>query len=157
MTQWKPNATVAALVERDGRFLLVEEHTHDGLRFNQPAGHWEHGETLLDAVVRETYEETGWHVEPTHLVGIYAAPRQDAPEIVYLRFAFACKALSHDSEAKLDEGIVGPRWLTPEEITASADRHRSSLVRRCVADYQAGVRYPLALLTHVGFERFGPT
>lgn len=149
--QWKPNATVAAIVERDGRFLLVEEQTSAGLMLNQPAGHWEQGETLLAATRREAYEETGWHVEPTALVGIYAAPKHDEPELVYLRFAFVCTALDHDADAVLDDGIVRPLWLTAEEIAASVDRQRSSLVHRCVQDYLAGRRYPLDLLTHVGF------
>ncbi|MCG9025321.1 NUDIX hydrolase [Laribacter hongkongensis] len=151
MAQWKPNATVAAVVEHDGRFLLVEEHTPDGPQFNQPAGHWELGETLLDAVVRETREETGFLVEPVHLVGIYAAPRRDVPSIVYLRFAFACRLVGEVPDAELDEGIIGPRWMTLEEIHASGSRHRSSLVVRCAEDARAGRHYPLELLTHVGF------
>ena len=146
MAQWKPNATVAAVVEHVGRFLLVEEHTHDGPQFNQPAGHWELGETLLNAVVRETREETGFLVEPVHLVGIYAAPRRDEPSIVYLRFAFACRLVGEVPDAELDEGIIGPRWLTREELAAQPERWRSELVLRCIDDYLAGERHALSLI-----------
>ena len=111
MRIWKPNVTVAAVVERDGRFLVVEEETEDGLRFNQPAGHLEEDEPLVDAVVREALEETAYHFKPTHLVGIYNW-KHPAKDVTYLRFAFAGELRGWEADRKLDEGIVGARWLT---------------------------------------------
>jgi ADP-ribose pyrophosphatase YjhB (NUDIX family) len=144
---WKPNVTVAAVIERDGKFLLVEEETLQGLRFNQPAGHWEANETLIDASIRETLEETAYDFEPQHLTGIY---RWHAPEsdTTYLRFAFSGNATSHHPGLKLDKGIVRAVWLTPDEIRASRNLHRSPLVLRCCEDYLAGKRYPLDILVH---------
>jgi 8-oxo-dGTP pyrophosphatase MutT (NUDIX family) len=142
---WRPNVTVAAIVERDGRFLLVEEETDDGTRYNQPAGHWERNETLLDAVVRETQEESAYTVVPTALVGIYRW-NQPGQQRTYLRFAFAAQALAHDPAQPLDTGIVRAAWLTPEEIRALAHRHRSPLLQACVDDYRAGRRFPLDLI-----------
>lgn len=146
---WKPNVTVAAVVERDGRFLLVEEETEDGLRFNQPAGHLECREALVDAAARETLEETGYRFAPRFLVGVYSW-RNEAKDVTYLRFAFGGEIVGHEPERRLDEGIVAARWLTPAEIRASAGRHRSPLIVRCVDDWLAGRRYPLELLTHYG-------
>jgi 8-oxo-dGTP pyrophosphatase MutT (NUDIX family) len=146
---WKPNVTVAALIERDGRFLLVEEETDDGLRFNQPAGHLDSGESLVDACAREALEETAWSFRPTALVGVYQWPRPQG-DITYLRFAFCGELGQHHPERTLDVGIVRAVWMTPEEIRASTDRHRSPLIWQCVADYLAGRRYPLELITHYG-------
>lgn len=146
---WKPNVTVAAVVYRDGRFLLVEEETETGLAFNQPAGHLEQGESLLDAVVREALEETAYDFKPTHLVGIYNWPHP-TKDLTYLRFAFAGELRAHDPERKLDDGIVGARWLTLDEVRATQERHRSPLILRCCEDYLAGRRYPLDLLVHYG-------
>lgn len=146
---WKPNVTVAALIERDGRFLLVEEETTDGLRFNQPAGHLDEGESLVEACVRETLEETAHTFRPTHLVGVYQI-RIAQRDITYLRFAFAGDLLGWDETRQLDAGIVRAMWLTPAEIDACADRHRSPLVRQCVTDWQAGRRYPLEIIRHWG-------
>lgn len=146
-TQWLPHVVVAAIVERDGRFLLVEEHTAEGLRLNQPAGHWERGETLLDAVRREALEETAHHVEPQALLGCYSThyPRRD---ITYLRFAYVCSVSGFDAERKLDDGIVRAVWLTPDELAASPIAHRSPLVMRCVQDYLGGRRFPLDFVSH---------
>lgn len=144
---WKPNVTVAAVVQRDGKFLLVEEETEAGLAFNQPAGHLEDGEALIDAVVRETLEETAYHFRPTHLVGIYSWKRPER-EITYLRFAFAGELRGYEAERKLDEGIVAARWMSPDEVRATATRHRSPLVLRCIEDLLAGKHYPLDLLVH---------
>ncbi len=146
---WKPHVTVAAVIERDGRFLLVEEETADGLRWNQPAGHLEEGETLLAATVRETLEESAWHVRPTALLGVYQwrAPDSDRS---YLRFAFAAEALGHEPGRSLDRGIVQAAWLGADAIAGSVDRHRSPLVLACVQAWQSGVRYPLDLLHHRG-------
>jgi 8-oxo-dGTP pyrophosphatase MutT (NUDIX family) len=142
----RPAVTVATIVVRDGRFLLVEEHTRAGLRLNQPAGHLEAAETLADAAVRETLEETGYHVAPTALVGIY---RWQAPETraTYVRFAFAAEIIDHDRERPLDEGIVQALWLDRDELAARRDRHRSPLVQRCVDDFLAGRRLPLDAVT----------
>ena len=144
---WKPNVTVAAVVQRDGKFLLVEEETDAGLAFNQPAGHLEEGESLVDAVVREALEETAYHFKPTHLVGIYNW-RHPAKDVTYLRFAFAGELRGWEAERKLDHGIVAARWLTRDEVKATQARHRSPLILRCVEDLAAGKRYPLDLLVH---------
>lgn len=144
---WKPNVTVAAIIFRDGKYLLVEEETDAGLRFNQPAGHLECGEDLLDAVVREALEETAYHFKPTALVGIYNWRNRDK-DVTYLRFAFSGELYGWEAERKLDDGIVAARWLTVEEVRACADRHRSPLILQCIEDHAAGKRYPLDLLTH---------
>jgi 8-oxo-dGTP pyrophosphatase MutT (NUDIX family) len=144
---WLPHVVDAAIVERNGKFLLVEEHTADGLRLNQPAGHWERNETLIEAVRREALEETAHHVEPRALLGCYTThyPRRD---ITYLRFAYVCNVAGFDAERTLDDGIVRALWLTPEELAAHPTPHRSPLVMRCVQDYLAGRRFPLDLVSH---------
>lgn len=144
---WKPNVTVAAIIEQDGKFLLVEEHTQQGLLFNQPAGHLEPDESLLAAVVRETLEESAYAFEPQHLVGIYRW-HSVASATTYLRFAFTGRILAHHPGRALDEGIVRAVWMTPEEIRETKARHRSPLILRCVEDYLAGCRYPLEIITH---------
>jgi len=144
---WKPNVTVAALIERDGSFLLVEEETEDGLRFNQPAGHLDEGESLVAACAREAMEETAWSFTPTALVGIYQWPRPQG-DTTYLRFAFSGELGTHDEGRVLDVGIQCAVWMTPEEIRATAERHRSPLVLQCVADYLTGRRFPLDLVRH---------
>jgi len=144
---WRPHVTVASIVERDGKFLLVEERADEQLVLNQPAGHWEANETLAAGAAREALEETGHRVEIQHLVGVYRWPHRTKP-ITYLRFAFAARALDHDPARPLDEGIVRALWLTPDELRAEPARHRSPLVLRCVEDYLAGRRYPLDLITH---------
>ena len=148
MTQiWHPHVTVAAVIERDGKFLLVEEQTDQALVLNQPAGHWEANESLIAAVVRETLEETAYLIEPTAIIGIYRWPHP-RKDIVYLRFAFTGCILDHDAQRTLDVGIVRALWLDPDELRARSARHRSPPVLRCLEDYQAGKRYPLDLLTH---------
>jgi len=144
---WKPNVTVAAICERDGKFLLVEEQAHEGVVLNQPAGHLEAGESLLEAVVRETLEETAHRFTPEFLVGVYSW-RKPAKDITYLRFAFAGKASAHDMTRKLDKGIVRTLWLTRDEIQRESERHRTPVVMRCVDDFLAGRRYPLELIAH---------
>ena len=143
---WKPNVTVAGVIERDGQFLLVEEETDEGIRFNQPAGHLECGESLLAAVAREVLEETRYHFRPEYLIGVYSwrHPRKD---VTYLRFAFGGEITGVDPERALDTGIIAPRWLSPEDIRANQASHRSPLILRCVEDHLAGKRYPLDLLT----------
>ena len=144
---WKPNVTVAAVIEQDGKFLLVEEHTSQGLKFNQPAGHLEANESLLHAVVRETLEESAYDFEPQHLIGIYRW-HADTSNTTYLRFAYSGRILAHHAAQTLDKGIVRALWMTAEEICATAPRHRSPLILQCVEDYLAGKRYPLELVTH---------
>lgn len=144
---WKPNVTVAAVVQRDGRFLLVEEETDTGLAFNQPAGHLEEGESLVAAVVREALEETAYHFVPTHLVGIYNWRRPDK-EVTYLRFAFGGEMRGHEAGRQLDDGILAARWFTLDEVRATRARHRSPLILRCIEDQLAGKAYPLDLLVH---------
>lgn len=145
---WKPHVTVAAVVQRDGKFLLVEEETDTGLAFNQPAGHLEEGESLLDAVVREALEETAYHFKPTHLVGIYNWKHPTKEDTTYLRFAFAGELRGYEAGRKLDDGIVATRWLTLDEVRATQARHRSPLILRCIEDALAGKAYPLDLLVH---------
>lgn len=149
MEIWKPNVTVAAVVEQDGRFLLVEEETPEGVRFNQPAGHLDEGESLLAACIRETLEETAYVFVPTALVGVYQWPRPQG-DLTYLRFAFSGKVGSHETARQLDAGILRAIWLTPAEIEACRERHRSPLVAQCVRDYLAGRRFPLEVIRHYG-------
>ena len=146
---WKPHVTVAAVVERDGKYLVVEEETEDGLMFNQPAGHLEPGESLAAGAEREALEETAYDFRATHLVGIYSW-RHPARDITYLRFAFAGELGAHHAARRLDTGIVRATWLTPAEILSTRDRHRSPLVVRCMEDHMRGARTPLDLLVHYG-------
>lgn len=146
-TRWKPSVTVAAIIERDGRYLLVEEHTPEGLRLNNPAGHLDPGESPEQGVAREALEETAFSFTPTALVGVYLSRFQRAStgeDITYLRFAYCGDLGAFDPERTLDTGIVRTVWMSPEEVRASADRHRSPLVLRCIEDHQAGQRFPLA-------------
>lgn len=147
MRLWKPNVTVAAVVERDGRFLLVEEETEGGLRFNQPAGHLEQGESLVAAVTREALEETAHSFVPRFLVGVYQWPRADN-DVTYLRFAFGGDLTGFDPARSLDEGIVRAVWMDLDELRATRERHRSPLILQCCEDYLAGRRYPLDLIRH---------
>jgi 8-oxo-dGTP pyrophosphatase MutT (NUDIX family) len=144
---WKPNVTVAAVIAREGKFLLVEEETSHGVRFNQPAGHLEADESLVSAVAREALEETAYRFTPQHLLGVYRW-HSDESNITYLRFAFTGEITGHEAGRKLDSGILRAVWLTPDEIRASQSRHRSPLILRCVEDYLAGKRFPLELLVH---------
>jgi 8-oxo-dGTP pyrophosphatase MutT (NUDIX family) len=149
---WKPNVTVAAICERDGKFLLVEEKGHDGIVLNQPAGHLEAGESLLEAVVRETLEETAYRFTPEFLVGVYVwqyAKGNDVSRTTYMRFAFAGTAGAHEAERALDTGIVRALWLTRDEIQRESTRHRTPVLMRCVDDFLAGRRYPLELIAHI--------
>ena len=152
-TRWKPSVTVAAIIERDARYLLIEEHTPEGLRLNNPAGHLEPGESLVQACAREALEETAHSFTPDSLVGVYLArfqrPAAADPaeqDITYLRFAFGGALGEHLTERSLDHGIVRTLWMSPEEVQASASLHRSPLVWRCVQDHQAGLRLPLSAL-----------
>ena len=146
---WQPDVTVATVVVRDGRLLLVEEQVNGRLVLNQPAGHLEPDESLVDAALRETREETGWDVRLTAFVGAYqwkAPPSGTNPGRHYLRFAFAAEPVSHDPARPLETGIVKAMWMTPAELDAARERHRSPLVWQAVADHLAGRRHPLSLL-----------
>ena len=144
---WKPHVVVAAVIERDGKFLLVEEETDFGILFNQPAGHLEEGESLLDAVRREVFEETAHHFEPEALIGVYRWRHPNKRQRTYLRFAFTGRVTGHEPGAALDAGILRALWMSAAEIAALQHRHRSPLILDCIRDYQAGHRYPLALIT----------
>jgi len=141
---WKPDVTVAAVIERSGRFLLVEERIRRRLVLNQPAGHVEDGETLLAAVIRETLEETAWQFTPEALLGIYQW--RSARGHTTLRVAFIGSVHGYDAERSLDPPIVTTHWLGHEEIAQRAARLRTPLVLRCIGDYLDGQRLPLAAL-----------
>ncbi|MDP3010383.1 MAG: NUDIX hydrolase [Methylococcales bacterium] len=142
---WKPHVTVAAVIERDNRFLFVEEHTPHGLQFNQPAGHLEPDEDFITAVKREVQEETAWQFEPEHLLAVQLW-RKNLDSSTFLRLCFTGQCHSHDAEQTLDDGIVATHWLTHAEITAEAHRLRSPLVLMSVNEYLSGQRHPLSLL-----------
>ncbi len=164
--RWRPSVTVAAVIEHDGRFLLVEEHTPEGLRLNNPAGHLEPGETPQQAVVREALEETARAFVPEALLGVYMArfvrPRggvgaggaasdssaaNEEEDITYMRFAYSGRVSERLRGRELDTGIVRTLWLTREEIARDTPRHRSPLVMRCIDDHLAGRRHALDLVT----------
>jgi 8-oxo-dGTP pyrophosphatase MutT (NUDIX family) len=147
--RFKPNVTVAAIIEREGRFLLVEEESADGLKLNNPAGHIEPGESPVQGCAREALEETGRRFDATALVGVYLArARRESTgeDITYLRFAFCGTCSEPEPGRALDAGIVRTLWMTADEIRASAARHRSPLLLRCIEDYLAGQRHPLSLV-----------
>lgn len=145
-SRWTPSTTVAAIIERDGCYLLVEEHTPEGLRLNNPAGHLDPGESPEQGVAREALEETAFVFTPTALVGIYLS-RFERPatgeDITYLRFAYCGDLGAFDAGRTLDTGIVRTLWMTPDEVRASTERHRSPLVLRCIEDHLAGQRFAL--------------
>jgi len=151
---WQPDVTVATVVVRDGRLLCVEERANGHLVINQPAGHLEPDESLVEAALRETREETGWNVRITHLVGAYQWKAEPMPDGSggrhYLRFAFAAEPVDEIPGAALDEGIVRALWLTPAELQSESARHRSPLVWRAVADFLGGNRHPLSLVAQLG-------
>lgn len=148
---WKPSVTVAAIIERDGRFLLVEEETSEGIRFNQPAGHLDPHESLEEAVVRETLEETAHDFTPTALVGMYMSRYVSARtghDVTYLSFTF-CGEVGAKHDQPLDVGILRAVWMNYDELVATREKHRSPSVLQRVDDYLAGKRAPLSLLiTH---------
>ena len=148
---FRPSVTVAAIIERDGRFLLIEEETSEGIKLNQPAGHLDPGESLQQAVMRESIEETAHEFIPTGLVGMYMSryySKSRNADITYLRFTF-CGTAGKQYDQPLDDGILRTLWMTRDEIAASHERHRSPIVLQCVDDYLAGRRTDLSLLyTH---------
>lgn len=145
---WQPDVTVATVVVADGRLLCVEERVNGRLVINQPAGHLEPDESLAEAALRETREETGWDVRLTAFLGAYQWKAEETGRH-YLRFAFAAEPERHDPSRMLDEGIVQALWLTPDELLARRDAHRSPLVWQVVADHLAGQRTPLSVLQHL--------
>lgn len=158
--RWKPSVTVAAVIERGGRFLLIEEETAEGLKLNNPAGHLDPAESPAEGCAREVLEEAAYQFRPTALVGVYLSRFQrpaTGSDITYLRFAFCGELGEHLPEQPLDTGILRTLWMTPEEIRACPERHRSPLVLRCMEDYLAGVRYPLsAVYTDPSVHELGP-
>jgi 8-oxo-dGTP pyrophosphatase MutT (NUDIX family) len=147
--RWKPSVTVAAVIECDGQYLLVEEHTPVGLRLNNPAGHLEPGESPQSAVVREVLEETGRHFVPTALVGVYLSRFQrpaTGEDVTYLRIAFTGSVAEPQADRALDAEIVRTLWLTLDDVRASRERHRSPLLMRCIDDHRRGRRYALDLI-----------
>jgi 8-oxo-dGTP pyrophosphatase MutT (NUDIX family) len=156
--RFRPSVTVAAIIEHDGRYLLVEEHTAEGLRLNNPAGHLEQGESPVEGVVREVLEETARRFVPEALVGVYLSRFQrpsSGEDVTYLRLAFTGHVEAADPARTLDAGIVRTLWLTPDELRTSAARHRSPLVLRCMEDHLVGRRYPLALI-HADATLYAP-
>ena len=151
--RWSPSVTVAAIIEKDGRYLLIEEHTQEGLRLNNPAGHLDPGESLIEACARECLEETAHPFQPKYLVGIYqsrfhreAKNGKQAEEVTYVRFAFSGDIFDRIEDQALDHGIVRVMWLSLEEVRDSIGRHRSPLVLQCIEDHARGQRFPLDLI-----------
>ncbi len=159
-TRWKPNVTVAAIIERDGRYLLIEEETAEGLRLNNPAGHLDPCESPVQACAREALEETAHRFTPTHLLGVYLSRFQrehTGEDVTYLRLAFGGELGEHLADRALDQGIVRTLWMTPDEVRASRARHRSPLVLRCIEDHLAGQRHPLDIIyTDAAVAALGP-
>lgn len=145
--RWKPHVTVAAVVENEGKFLMVEECIEGKMVLNQPAGHLEPGESLIQAVIRETLEETAWHFQPQYLIGIYRWARTE--DDAFLRFAFAGSCISHDKSRQLDPDIHQALWINRDTITLDSINLRSPMVMTCIQDYLQGRRYPLDILTSI--------
>lgn len=143
--RWTPHSTVATIVEQDGKFLMIEEISSGQQVVNQPAGHIEQGESVIEAACRETLEESRWSVTPTALVGlyVYTSPTNG---VTYHRYCFAADANNYHPDSPLDAGIIGPRWMTIEELR-DCPNLRSPMVLSCVEDYLSGRRYPLTVIT----------
>jgi 8-oxo-dGTP pyrophosphatase MutT (NUDIX family) len=148
MPSSKPEITVAAVTESDGRFLVVEERINRRRVFNQPAGHVEHGESLLAAVIREVREETAWRFDPESLVGVYLW-RSPVSGVATMRFAFSGTVDDHQATRPLDHGIIGTHWLSREDLKEREPLLRSPLVMRCIEDYLGGQRQPLRSVAHL--------
>ena len=144
---WKPHTTVAALCEREGKFLLVKEEVNGLVVLNQPAGHLNPDETLLDAVIRETLEETQYEFNPTGLQGIYRYTPEELTDTSYIRFLF-CGDVGMQLNGPLDQGIISAEWMSYDEIASCQDQHRSPLVLQCIDDYLSKPSYPLELFSH---------
>ncbi|MEY4641824.1 MAG: hypothetical protein RLZZ227_1818 [Pseudomonadota bacterium] len=148
---WLAHSSVATIVEKDDLFLMVEERDDGRTVFNQPAGHLEEHESLFDAAIRETFEETGWHVELTHFLGLYHYPAPNG--VTYIRHCFVARPLEHDTYAQLDTGIIAAHWLAADTILAPRFNARSPIVGKVLRDYLSGTRYPLSVIYH---HRPGP-
>lgn len=148
MNSWYAHVTVATVVERDGRFLLVEERSNDQIAYNQPAGHLERHESLIEAAIRETREETRWIVEPDHVLGLnlYESPNN---QVTYLRVTFAARPIAENPLLPLDDDIIAAHWLSYEEVLALSYQLRSPLVLKDIEQYRAGVRYPLDIVSYI--------
>lgn len=144
MSRFTPHITVASVIENAGRFLFVKEHAEKRIVLNQPAGHLEMDESLIQAAIRETLEETGWDIEITHVLGIYLY-KAPSNQVTYQRVCFAGRALQQRENHTLDKGIIGPVWLTRDELLAQRERWRSPMVLRSLDDYLSGVRFSLDL------------
>lgn len=145
---WKPHATVAAIIERDNKFLMVEELIQGEYVFNQPAGHLEPDETFIDAVIRETQEESAWQFIPEAVTGIYLWKHPENDK-TFLRVAVCGSCKNHNAQQALDEGILHAVWKSRDELVAEAHRLRTPMVINCIDDYLAGKRYPLDMLINV--------
>jgi len=145
---WKPHATVAAVIERDNKFLMVEEFIHGEKVFNQPAGHLDPDESLIDAVIRETLEETAWHFTPEAITGIYLWKHPVNAES-YLRVAFCGTCKDHNPEQTLDDGILQAVWKSRDELITQQPQLRSPMVINCIDDYLAGKRFSMDMLINV--------
>lgn len=145
---WKPHATVAAIIERDGKFLMVEELAHNEQVFNQPAGHLDPDESLIDAVIRETLEETAWHFTPEAVTGIYLW-KHPVNGKSFLRVTFCGQCHDHDPEQPLDDGIIQAVWKSRAELVQQKQKLRSPMVLSCIDDYLSGNRFPLDMLVHI--------
>lgn len=148
---WKPHVTVAAIAERDGTFLIVEEEVDGQLVYNQPAGHLDPGESLIDAVVRETFEETAWTFEPEALIGIQLW-RHPLHGESYLRFSFCGSCHDHHAQQPLDQGIVQALWLSRDELMGNNHKLRSPMVLRSIDEYLEGRRYNLDIIEHIATD-----
>lgn len=143
--RFTPHATVATVVCVDNKFLLVEENINGRLCLNQPAGHLEENESLIEAAVRETFEETGWHVEPTHFLGVCVLKAEN--NVTYVRHTFVAKPVRFDENQPLDTGIIGTKWLSLDEIIQVKDQLRSHMVITTNEQYLNGQLHPLSLVT----------
>jgi len=152
---FRPDVTVAAIVEREGRFLVVEERAARRVVFNQPAGHLERGEDLVEAVIRETLEETAYRLLPEAVTGIYLW-RHPVLDRTFLRVAFCGSAEGPDPGRRLDRCILRAAWMTRPELAERSGHLRSPLVLRCIDDYLAGHRHPLSLLSSIELVALSP-
>ena len=144
---WTPRLTVAAVIETDGKFLMVEERKDARTVYNQPAGHVENQESIQDAIIREVKEETAWDFTPEYIVGFYKWRKQDIDTTI-IRLCFAGSVTHHDPKQALDDGILAANWFSHEEITAiDAQRMRSPMVRQCLDDYRRNIKYPLEMIS----------
>ena len=151
MMIWKPHVTVAAIAENEGKFLIVEERVDGQMVYNQPAGHLDSGESLIEAVIRETLEETAWTFQPEALVGIQLW-RHPVHSESYLRFSFFGSCYEHNTNRPLDDGIEDVLWLTRDQLIDNNHRLRSPMVLRTIDDYLEGRRYSLDILEHIASD-----